>query len=770
MSSEPEQFALKPQVFGRYCLLERLSMGGMAEIFKARPFYAQDLRRYLVVKRILPHLANDEEFITMFVDEARLTIELSHPNVCQLYELGQLDGSYYIVMEYIAGRDVLSIINWFRKNRSFLTTELVAFIVAEICAGLDYAHKKRVSGGTSLNVVHRDISPQNVLVGYDGSVKVIDFGIARAASRRQRTEIGVLKGKFGYMSPEQVRGEDLDRRSDVFATGILFWEMLTARRLFYAKNEYDILDRVKNMDVPPPSSINADVPPELDEIVAKALVRDRDERYQWAGEMEADLRAWLARSGRSYDAGLLAKWMSQAYGDELRSEHKRNEDFDAFQRPRDVVVYLQETEQEVPEELKGLEVSGIRISEEELTRLETKVTSARFQVIAEASNAKVPALMQRNAPRQLRRSKTSRGLIAAIITVAALIAILGSVLAFSSGSLVGVRAGMARLEISVPEEIENAVVKLDELTITPLIDENGRRVWLAPNLVVGQHTLSVSAEGYVTVNQAVLVQEGQSLPINVTLQPVDPAYVAIRVVLPTGVDGLKVAINGERVESGEDPEVMLGRGDTFVVDAAAPGYVPARVSVDRNVKSGVFVLDLKRITPQLRISSEGVALVQLGGEEVGDTTESVVLTGLDPWSVHRFTIVPTETGFQTQNFDFAFEGNFQRQIHVPPLRMGLETRSFTPFGTLRFVGDEFYMVRVCERAPVGQGPVECTAAQEKLPVFATSVGARDLGLAAGEYVVRLMRGKESLTDTTFSIKIEPGRTESIRLPTYVAVD
>lgn len=746
MSSEEENNLLRPQVFGRYCLLERLSTGGMAEIFKARPFYAQDLRRYLVVKRILPHLADDTEFITMFVDEARLTIELSHPNVCQLYELGLLEGSYYIVMEYIGGRDVLSIINWFRKNRTFLTTELVAFIIAEVCAGLDYAHQKRDARGNPLNVVHRDISPQNVLVGYDGAVKVIDFGIARAASRRQRTEVGVLKGKFGYMSPEQVRGEELDQRSDIFATGILLWEMLTARRLFYAKNEYDILERVRSMDVPAPSSINSAVPPELDAIVFRALEREKSARYQHAGDMERDLREWLDKQVPTFGAAELAKWMRTAYGEEMRAEARRNEDFDVFQRPRDVVLYLKETEQPVPDEIASLDPSGRRLKDEELSKLETQVTSSHFELLAENSNQKVPKLIRNDAPKPVRRTKKPRGFVAGIMSAAAVFALIGAVLAFSNGSLMGARTRVAHLEVLVPP-IEGVQVFLDGIAIEPVMHADGNPRWYAPELLPGQHNIRVRAEGFVASNEVVFVQAGQEIVLPVQLAPVEPEIMDVRVALPRNISGLKVAINGELRSSLDEFTVPLGKGETFLFEAGAPGVMPVRQFVGRDVKSGVFVPEFREITAQLVLSSDPESEVWVNDSLIGTTQTPLALTGLDPFKVQTLSVRPIQKGFLQHDMDFAFDGGFQRQIHVPLRRLGQQSASVISFGTVRFVGGEFYLVQI----------------DDSDIYFATGLGQRDLGIPAGVREIRLLRGEQSIG---FTVDVQPGKTETIRVPSY----
>ncbi len=306
--------------FGKYLLLERVSVGGMAEVFKAKQFGNEGYERLLAIKRILPSMAQDSDFISMFIDEAKICGQLNHPNICQIYELGRVDDSHFIAMEFVWGKDVLQMQNRFRRMRKTMKPEMAAFIAARMCEGLDHAHKKKDGAGRSLNIIHRDISPQNVLVSYDGDVKVIDFGIAKAASRSSKTQAGVLKGKFGYMSPEQVRGLPLDQRSDIFAIGTILYEMLSADRLFIGDSDFETLEKVRNVDVPLPSKVNPEVPAALEAIIMKALHRDVENRYQWAGDMLADLQTFSLRFDPAFTGKQLGEWMREHFNTELKRE------------------------------------------------------------------------------------------------------------------------------------------------------------------------------------------------------------------------------------------------------------------------------------------------------------------------------------------------------------------------------------------------------------------------------------------------------------------
>jgi serine/threonine protein kinase len=312
----------QPIAFGKYALLERISVGGMAEVFKAKSFGVEGLEKILAIKRILPSMAEDQEFIEMFIDEAKICGQLNHANICQIFELGRVGDDHFIAMEFIWGKDLLQIQNRFRKLRVRIFPEMAAYIVAKLCQGLDYAHRKKDAAGRPLGIIHRDISPQNILVSYEGEVKIIDFGIAKAATRGSRTRAGVLKGKFGYMSPEQVRGLPLDHRSDLFAIGTILYELLISDRLFYGDSDFETLEKVRNVDVAPPSSVRLDVPLTLEKIIMKALARDVDERYQWASEMQDDLETFVASVFPRFATKQLSAWMREQFAVEMKRERQ----------------------------------------------------------------------------------------------------------------------------------------------------------------------------------------------------------------------------------------------------------------------------------------------------------------------------------------------------------------------------------------------------------------------------------------------------------------
>jgi serine/threonine protein kinase len=313
--------------FGKYLLLQRVSVGGMAEVFKALPSTADRIDQIVAIKRILPNIAEDQEFIGMFIDEARIAGQLHHPNICRIYELGRVGNDHYIAMQFLWGRDLLKLMNRYKKAGRFVSPFMAAFIGSKALSALHYAHTKHDENGQPLHIIHRDVSPQNIIVGYSGQVKLIDFGVARAASQSQKTQAGILKGKFGYMSPEMIRGLPIDHRSDVFAMGICLHELLTSTRLFYGETDFATLELVRDANVVPPSQKAPGIPPALDAIVMKALSREADDRYQDAAEMQRALEDFLASHDPQYGQTDVGMAMRQAFHTEVQKERDRLELF-----------------------------------------------------------------------------------------------------------------------------------------------------------------------------------------------------------------------------------------------------------------------------------------------------------------------------------------------------------------------------------------------------------------------------------------------------------
>jgi formylglycine-generating enzyme required for sulfatase activity len=317
------------QQLGRYQLLSRINAGGMAEVFFARETGLEGFERIVAIKRILPDLVQDKQFIKMFVDEAKLVAQLEHANIAHIFEFNRVDDAYFIALEYLSGRDLRAIFERCReqpeRGRTTMPVAQACFIIMNVCEGLDYAHSKTDGAGRPLGLVHRDVSPQNVIVTYDGQVKIIDFGIAKAASQSSKTQTGILKGKFGYLSPEQSRGLPLDRRSDIFSVGIILYELLAGERLFLGDTDFSTLEKVRKCEVPSLRRYNREIPWQLEQIVLKALAREREERYQSAIELHDDLRAHLQSAGLSWSRKELSGWMQRTFTEEMRAEARLRE-------------------------------------------------------------------------------------------------------------------------------------------------------------------------------------------------------------------------------------------------------------------------------------------------------------------------------------------------------------------------------------------------------------------------------------------------------------
>lgn len=283
--------------FGQYRLLEKVAIGGMAELFKAKQMGLEGFQRIVAVKRILPHLATNSDFVTMFIDEAKLAAQLNHPNIVHIYDLGKTDESYFIAMEYVEGRDLRSIMKESEPLGKTIPLSAAVYIAKKICSALHYAHTAKDSDGKQMKLVHRDVSPQNILISSSGEVKLVDFGIAKAASKASHTQSGALKGKLLYMSPEQAWGKTLDGRSDIFSIGTVLFEMLTSKKLFYGDSEMSILERVREAKLPDFEQYREIIPLQLEKIIRKALEKDPDKRYRDARNLETDLDKFVRNMG-----------------------------------------------------------------------------------------------------------------------------------------------------------------------------------------------------------------------------------------------------------------------------------------------------------------------------------------------------------------------------------------------------------------------------------------------------------------------------------------
>ena len=470
-----------PEQFGTYWLLDRIAVGGMAEVFRAKTFGAQGFEKVLVIKRILDRFAEDADFVEMFIDEAKLSAQLQHPNIAQIFDFGKQGSNYFIAMEAVDGKDLKTLLRRLAERGERMPIEFACSIAHQLVRGLEYAHSRSDAMGLPLNVVHRDVSPSNVIVSYDGHVKIVDFGIAHAESANRESESGVLKGKYSYMSPEQASGFDVDHRSDIFSAGICLWEMLTGNRLFRYGTEIETLEAIKACSVPPPSEFNPAVPPELDEIVLISLGREPADRYQEAAQFQNALGDFLLPTTPDRLSPQLMQWMRERFGEEIRQERER------LDRGTELAAELH----------YGGELDLVLDEDETILEDDDDAVATQKAPVVDTETVRPPP-----APAPVNRMVFGALLVIAGLLVALLI-LLWPVLFGASN--------VSTLQVSVlPADVEGLVVRIDGDLV------EGTTAELTPDVA---HELVLSAPGYEPRTKSIELIPGQVYSIEVQLQP-----------------------------------------------------------------------------------------------------------------------------------------------------------------------------------------------------------------------------------------------------------
>jgi serine/threonine-protein kinase len=307
----------------KYRVIRKIDAGGMAEVFQGVAEGLRGFAKKVAIKRVLPHLAQNAKFLAMFLDEARLSLRMNHANVVQVFDIGRSGGTYFIVMEFVDGTDLKKIMERMRERRARLPTAQAIYIMTEVCKGLSYAHDLTDIDGHNLGIVHRDVSPPNVLISKQGEVKIVDFGLAKATSQLEHTDPGVVKGKFAYLSPESAWGKEVDSRADVFACGIILFELLTGRRLFLGESDVDTVELVRRAQVPQMQPDNPEIKPALEQIVRRSLAPDPRKRYQRCDEMAEDLASYLFEHGMKVTGFDLRRMVTTIAAEEEDEERAR---------------------------------------------------------------------------------------------------------------------------------------------------------------------------------------------------------------------------------------------------------------------------------------------------------------------------------------------------------------------------------------------------------------------------------------------------------------
>ncbi len=357
--------------FGRYLILDHLVDGGMAKICRAR-FLGEQADKVVAIKMVQPQYSQNDSFKTMFMDEIKVTFGLLHPNIVQTYDYGMQHGQLYVAMEYCDGRNLKEYLDKLKKRGFIFPIEISVYIISQAAQGLFYAHTLTDKlTGKAANIVHRDISPHNIMLTYDGAVKVIDFGIAKAETNSEATQAGTIKGKLSYLAPEYLDGQELDPRYDQFAIGITLWEMLCSRKLFKAPNDLAVLKKIQECKIPPPSSINPMVPKELDQIVLRSLSKDRSKRFADLNEMNKELTRFLYSYKPDFNATDLSYFAKELFKEEIKADREKLFEFGKI----DLKPYL--------EELKREQTGGIApaapVSEDDVQKNENRVLDFGFE-------------------------------------------------------------------------------------------------------------------------------------------------------------------------------------------------------------------------------------------------------------------------------------------------------------------------------------------------------------------------------------------------------
>jgi len=325
MAGEKFIVSSKTENFGKYKLVDKLAAGGMAEVFLARSSTNVDgIAKFFAIKRILPQYSDNPEFIEMFKEEAKICVNLNHSNVVSIYDFGVENSQFYLSMEYVEGLNLRQILNQMRKDSKTFSIDQIVFIIKEIAAGLDHAHRC-IDGATGkpLGITHRDMSPQNVMISFEGEIKIVDFGIAKAETQLETTKAGTIKGKFGYMSPEQADGQIVDLRTDIFSLGIILWELLANDRLFTSNSEAGTLKKIRDCLIPSIKKMNPLVPTELERICQKALTKDKTLRYQRAVDLHRDLNRFLNTQYPDFSSQDFSQFMKSAFSNNYIENRKK---------------------------------------------------------------------------------------------------------------------------------------------------------------------------------------------------------------------------------------------------------------------------------------------------------------------------------------------------------------------------------------------------------------------------------------------------------------
>lgn len=638
----------KPFVYGKYVILDRIAVGGMAEVFRAKTFGVHGFQRLLVIKRILPHLSKDEEFVDMFIDEAKIAVGLTHANICQVTDLGKIDDNYFIAMEYVSGKDLRAVLKKSYANKDPLDVDQSIFIASEICKGLEYAHKREDPvTGESRSVIHRDISPQNIMISYHGEVKIVDFGIAKTEFKIHRTQAGVLKGKFAYMSPEQSTGHELNNQTDIFSAGIILYEMLTNRRLFLGGTDFETLENIKKCEVPSIRDINPRVSIELEQVVRKALAKEQSDRFQSAAQMQNALSKILYTEFPNFMQENLAKKLSFLFTEEIKKETES-----------------------LKNSLEAIDTNQM-IDVQKATAQESSNTS--HPKIREVSKS----LKGFHVTAQINRGWMNR------LKYPLLFLIIAAMTLFFGKFFFGKKPTTAK-----KTETKQSSQKNFHFETTPpqsTISLNGEVKGKSPlDLILPlnqQYSLSIEKEGYEPIQQSILTN-ADSTNFVFELSQNRPVFGAIKI--DTSPSGARVYINGQNTNQ-TTPTMIdeLPFGDEVEVLLQRDGYRDSTSKVKIAQTSQDLHIDLKKRGPTLKINpTPATATIYLNDKVVGKTISDLTKN-------ETYDLRVEAKGFETQERKIKIESDqleFDIELKKRETQIGRLSISATPWATILIDG------------------------------------------------------------------------------------
>lgn len=619
---------MKVQRFGRYLLLDKIASGGMAEVFRAKLVGEGNFQRIIAIKKILPHVSEDAEFVAMFHDEANLTVQLQHANIGQVFEFAKNNDTYYIAMEYISGKDLKTLWNYQKTRKQPIPLEYSCYIVQKMAEGLDYAHRKTSLDGTNLCIVHRDVSPHNVLISWEGEVKVIDFGIAKATNSAGKMQPGLLQGKFAYMAPEQIRGLHLDGRADVFALGVTLYEMVTGERAFVAESEFSLLEKVRNVELKPPTMIRPDLPVELEQILFKAMAKDVNVRYRWASDLAEDLQRFLLMRGKPPSRNDLSQFLREHFTVDFEKERNRLEGY------RDAQL---EEEPELPalpaQPLGNAGEHNGPVLDDNIFATTPRSPAANGANAANAAGAAagvavgpagsgqpLPVPAQTTANTTTTAGNTGNAGSGKKIAAIAAGVVIG-VLALGGGAYALLqRSSTVVVTVSGAEE---AKVRIDGKIVGDA----------APSLTIsdvsrGSHTLVVEQKGYQTFTQALEIQE-KLVTVRAPL-----ARIKGKLAVTSDPPGAVILVDGEEIGKKTPSIVEVDSDDLHQVTLKMDKYLDgtqSNLKVEASKEIPVNVkLKPKVVTIRVTSTPEG-ASVKRGGQDVGLTPYSFDYNPQDPY-------------------------------------------------------------------------------------------------------------------------------------------